>query len=202
MKIITITVGTLFLFALVSPVSATNLNLSHELGETSIKWTWYEPTYPLYMIYVDTQFIKNTTTQYYYLNGQDVKSMEQHRIDIYLYNPAKAAGSGGTLDSPEEIADLQATMTSTTTMNIEIYILLMVILVICTIITGLIQNPVRGFLIGLLSIILAITLSLLSAFFMDFLTLLSIIIGFLAVIFTVLHAQAIMKNSYISFNWS
>lgn len=201
MTILKYFIGMIIILAIICPVSAENLNLTHHSSETSIKWEWFEPTSPVYMIYVDGVFIKNSSTQYYYLNGQDIRPMEQHRIDIYLYNPAKAGSTGGTLDSPDQIADLQATMTSTTTLNIGIYYLLMGILILCTIITGLIKNPVRGFLIGLLGIILAITLALLSANFMEFLIILSIILGVLSLVFVVLHAQAITKNTYSGFRW-
>lgn len=202
MKFPSLIIGIILLISIIYPVCALNLNLTYQSSETSIKWVWSDPASQLYMIYVDGIFIKNSTTQYYYLNGQDMHPMEQHRIDIYLYNPTKAVGSGGTLDSPDQIADLEGTMTSSTTLNIGIYYLLMGILILCTIITGLIKNPVRGLLIGILGIILAITLALLSANFMEFLIILSIIFGLLSSIFVVLHAQAITKNTYISFRWS
>lgn len=201
MKISDLIIGAIILISIIYPVSAANVNLTHHSSETAIKWEWYDPTSPVYMVYIDGIFIKNSSTQYYYLNGQDIHPMEQHRIDIYLYNVSKAAGTGGTLESPDLIADLKGTMTSSTTLNIGIYYLLMGILIICTIITGLIKNPVRGLLIGILGVILAITLALLSANFMESLIFLAIILGILSSIFVVLHAQAIMKNTYISFRW-
>lgn len=190
-------IGIVLAILLVMPVSGA-LNLTDKTGENYIKWTWDEPTFPLYMIYVDGIFIKNTTSQYYYLT--DLQAMEEHRIDIYQYNPTKAAG-GGTITSPDEIADLIASKTSSTTLNIGIYYLLMGILIIFTGMAGLIQNPVRGLLFGIMAIILAFVLGFLSAFFLDFLTVLSIIFGVLSVIFSALHVQQIMKNTYINFRF-
>ena len=195
--LIAIIIGICFLAI---PAYAANINLTQKTGETYIKWIWNDPAFPLQMIYIDGAFIKNTTAQYYYLT--DLQPMEEHRIDIYLYNPAKALSSGGTLSSPDEIADLQATRTNSTTINSGLFYILLIILIALTIISAIIINPIKGFLIGIFTAIFAIALSFIAAFFMDWLIILSIITGVLAVIFTILHGQQIMKNSYFRFPWS
>lgn len=185
---------------MVIPACAVNINLTQKTGETFIKWMWNDPAFPLQMIYVDGAFVKNTTSQYYYLT--DLQPMEEHRIDIYVYNSGKAITSGGSLASPDEIADLQATRTNSTTINSGLFYILMIILIALTIITAVIANPIKGFLIGIFTAIFALALSFIAAFFMDWLIILSIITGVLAVIFTIFHGQQIMKNSYFRFPWS
>jgi hypothetical protein len=185
---------------MVIPACAVNINLTQKTGETFIKWMWNDPTLPLQMIYVDGAFVKNTTAQYYYLT--DLQPMEEHRIDIYVYNPAKALASHGSIASPDEIADLRATRTNSTTINSGLFYILLILLIALTIITAVIVNPIKGFLIGLFTAIFALALSFIAAFFMDWLIILSIITGVLAVIFTILHGQQIMKNSYFRFPWS
>lgn len=189
----------LLLTIIVAPACAVNINLTEKTGQNYIKWSWNVPSTPAYMVYIDGTFIFNTTNQFYYLT--DLKTMEEHRIDLYLYDGTIAAASGlnASINSPSTIATLQDSKTSSTTMDGSLYLMMAALLVIFTGIAGLIQNPVKGLLFGILAIINAIILSLLSAFFMDFLVIFSIILGILAVIFTVLHVQSIMKNTYIGF---
>lgn len=189
----------ILLAIIVAPAYAVNINLTEKTGQNYIKWSWAVPTTPSFMVYIDGNFVFNTTNQYYYIS--DLMPMEEHRIDLYLYNATIAAASGlnASIDSPSTIGELQDTKTSSTTMSKSLYYLLAGLLVIFTGIAGLIQNPVKGLIFGILAIILAIILSFLSAFFMDFLVILSIILGVVAGIFTVLHAQSIMKNTYIGF---
>lgn len=179
--------------------SAASIHLTEKTGENYIRWTWDAPLVAENMIYVDGIFIKNGSINYYYLT--DLKPMEEHRIAIYIYNPARAAASGLGLTSPEDIADLQEAMTSSTTMNSGLYYLLFGLLIFSTVISGLIRNSVKGLIFGILAIILAIVLSYLSAFFMDWLVLFSGVIGVVALIFTILHVQVLMKNTYIDFHF-
>lgn len=183
---------------LIAPACA-SISINQSNGENFIKWTWIDPASGLYMVYVDGAFVKNTTSQYYYLT--DLRPMEEHRIDLYTFNQTKATETGGSISSPDEIGDLVSTKTSSTTLNSGLFYILLIILIFLTVISALIQNPVKGFLLGLFASIFAVALSIVAGFFMDWLIILSIITGVLAVIFTILHGQQIMKNTYISFPW-
>jgi hypothetical protein len=184
---------------MIAAPACASINLTQSTGETYIKWTWNDPSSALLMVYVDGVFVKNATSQYYYLSG--LKSMEEHRIDLYTYNQTKATATGGTLSSPDQIGDLVGTKTTSTTLNSGLFYILLILLIALTVVTALIQNPVKGALLGIFSSLLALALSIIAGFFMDWLILLSIITGVLAVIFTILHGQQIMKNSYFSFSW-
>lgn len=176
-----------------------SLNITQSVSESSIKWTWYDPAGNLYMVYVDGAFMKNTTSQFYYL--PDLKSMEEHRIDLYVYNQTKATATGGSIASPDQIADLKDTKITLTSLNSVLFYVLLILLIALTVITALIQNPVKGILLGIFSSLLALALSIIAGFFMDWLIFLSIITGILAVIFTILHGQQLTKNTYFSFPW-
>jgi len=90
---------------------ASALTLTASVTEHSIVWQWDAGT--VYMVYVDGLHTMNTTLGRYHLS--DLRPYEEHRLDLYLYDPAMhAVNATADLNSPDWIATREGTSIATT----------------------------------------------------------------------------------------
>lgn len=120
---ISVIMAVLCLGILVGIVSGIPIDAS--VTEHSVIWTWQPGTE--YMVYVDGQHTMNTTIGRFHL--ADLRPYEEHRIDLYLFNPDMSAmNETYSFDSPDMHGTLEGTSNVTTLSSVTtIYFILSLI---------------------------------------------------------------------------
>jgi hypothetical protein len=180
----------LAIFMLISTVSA--IPIRSTVSETSIIWEWTPGTE--YFVYIDGFHVRNTTQGQHIIT--DLHPYEQHRIELWEYDPAKHfVNATATMDSPALIADLVDMRTDTTLFSSPIIYFLITLTGILAIITFTAKNSIYGPLIGVSTIFSSVVTVSLSQQYAVSLFIVSLVIAVIAVVITIFSIYSLTVRS-------